>query len=210
MCYSTVGTNDAETSALHIIVGRCPVTAALGSQDPRALGARGRPSVLLHWCPGPSPRGALSATLPCRPPAWVTLRNTSAAQTLHGPHPDLGRLAPVPQPALPAPPALALLSALFPAQDSAPYHPGGTDPLNSRRRVPGAGGPASLIAARCCPGACRAPMWLPALSSSPRAVLHSESPQSQKGCVYRRGLRDLRLRSRAPRPPPRDHCPLSV
>ena len=50
----------------------------------------------------------------CRPPllpsgssSWVTLRNTSAAQTLQGPHPALGRLAPVPWPALPAVPALA-------------------------------------------------------------------------------------------------------
>ena len=109
MCYSTVGTNDAETSALHIIVGRCPVTAArlAGPQGSRRTRASVCLTTRVPW-PVP-PRGPV-----CRPPlppssssSWVTLRNTGAAQTLQGPHPALGRLAPVPQPAPPSPPALA-------------------------------------------------------------------------------------------------------
>ena len=65
---------------------------------------------LAMWMPRPVRlRGPV-----CRPPllpsgssSWVTLRNTSAAQTLQGPHPALGHLAPVPWPALPTAPALA-------------------------------------------------------------------------------------------------------
>ena len=123
-------------------------------------------------------------------------------------HPCPGRLSPHPL-HWPGVPRLsgALLSALFPAQGS---HPGGTDPPNSsRRRVPGAGDPAAVVTARRCPGTCRAPVWLPALPSSPTAVLCSVSPAVTRAVFTGDAFVTLWLRSQAPRPPPQDHCPLS-
>lgn len=133
MCYSTVGTNDAETSALHIIVGRCPVTAArlAGPQGSRRTRASVCLTTRVPW-PVP-PRGPV-----CRPPlppssssSWVTLRNTGAAQTLQGPHPALGRLAPVPRPAPPSPPAPARRTPPVWSPDLSPLPGSGLGPLSS-------------------------------------------------------------------------------
>ncbi|KAL0625548.1 Ceramide kinase [Plecturocebus cupreus] len=69
VCYSTVGTSDAETSALHIVVGEPPPPVRGSAPPQRRQGSRGSCAPGLS-CSGP--RRGFWLLLPC-PGAWVTL-----------------------------------------------------------------------------------------------------------------------------------------
>lgn len=62
VCFSTVGTNDAETSALHIIVGESPPSGHGPCEKLRAGGRLGS-SLGTRGCPNPQPQA------PCARPA---------------------------------------------------------------------------------------------------------------------------------------------
>lgn len=159
-------------------MSECPVTAALGSQDPRALGCVG---VRLSCClvPGPSPWGPLYH--PPAPPS--SLGDFKKHKCCSDPPAALtqiwapGTCAPTGTPRTACTGPLSQPSSLLRTR---PLSSWGTGPSTLDGASPGQEAlhvAPSLLGAV---GACRAPMWLPALSSS-RGQCYSEVPTVTEG-----------------------------